>query len=144
MAAIPSNYEVSAVIIPVSQRRKLTEVIDLPEAYTYKGCVSWTQQICSRPVCQLPAAPTLWCPHCLTPKTADWCCLSANSKWDIIPPSGTSALSSTSNIKSRFNSVSARKSVFRNSVLSNFKILWWSQKKKSFLSSLVPYGLKEH
>ena len=69
--------------------------------------------------------------------------LVTNSKWDIISPSGKAGLSSTSNIRSRFNYVSAPKLLFRKDFLSNVKILWGSQKTIISLSLWAPCGLTE-
>ena len=88
--------------------------------------------------------PTLWYLHLSTQQAGLLVsALVTNSKWDIISPSGKAGLSSTSNIRSRFNCVSAPNLLFRNDFLSNVKILWGSQKTIISLFSWAPCGLTE-
>ena len=133
-AAVTSTSQVSAMITPISQRSHPREVIDLPRSGFMEGCASWEYSR-SNPASavQLPT-PTLWYLHCSTLQAGLLVLtLVTNSKWDIISPSGKAGLSSTSNIRSRFNYVSAPKLLFRNiffPMLRSFEAL----KKQSFLS----------
>lgn len=105
--AIISPSQVSAMITLIL-RSYSREVIDSPRSEFMEGCASWEHSR-SNPVSvfQLPTPVSFHRQHDKQALLKSLC-ITQFPKWDIISPSGKAGLGSTSNIRSRFNCVSAQ------------------------------------